>query len=251
ARIAAWGAAGTHLSKVFFRVNLAGALFTVLELGGSWLYNRLTTSAHDQWLQSTPWGKDAKLRADHTLGEYKELLANLMNAPQLTLSAFERGSWWKDLLLRPKPSDIHLSLPGLTLADFAPPMAGQPNRRLGIGARCVNLIRGGGFERTTTDDLTAHVLDSLRIVKLDPLVLCFDNLPVGLDQIPLPSQVLELGVCIQRLDEQGQWLSRNYYFRFEPRATGDFPPLPRGSVKQPLTMALVHTYLLEQPDDGQ
>lgn len=36
ARTAAWAAAGTRLSTVFFRFNLAGALFTALELGGTW-----------------------------------------------------------------------------------------------------------------------------------------------------------------------------------------------------------------------
>ena len=39
ARTAAWAAAGVRLSSVFFRVNLVGALFTALELGGNYLYN--------------------------------------------------------------------------------------------------------------------------------------------------------------------------------------------------------------------
>ncbi|MBN6830785.1 hypothetical protein, partial [Pseudomonas granadensis] len=54
ARTAAWAAAGTRLSTVFFRFNLAGALFTVLELSGSWLYSRFNLSAHDKWLTITP-----------------------------------------------------------------------------------------------------------------------------------------------------------------------------------------------------
>jgi hypothetical protein len=54
ARKAAWAAAGTRLSTVFFRFNLAGALFTVLELSGSWLFNRYNLSAHDKWLKTTP-----------------------------------------------------------------------------------------------------------------------------------------------------------------------------------------------------
>ncbi|MFD2883552.1 hypothetical protein ACFS4T_15490 [Pseudomonas lini] len=37
---------------MFFRFNLAGALFTVLELGGTWLYNRYNLSAHDKWLKN-------------------------------------------------------------------------------------------------------------------------------------------------------------------------------------------------------
>ena len=44
ARTTAWAAAGTRLSSVFFRFNLAGALFTVLEFVGTWLFNRYNLS---------------------------------------------------------------------------------------------------------------------------------------------------------------------------------------------------------------
>ncbi|MDY6842068.1 MAG: hypothetical protein SV429_11345 [Pseudomonadota bacterium] len=35
----AWATAGTRLSSLFARLNIAGLVFTVFELGGTWLYN--------------------------------------------------------------------------------------------------------------------------------------------------------------------------------------------------------------------
>ncbi|MFJ2282173.1 hypothetical protein ACIOUG_13635, partial [Pseudomonas sp. NPDC087803] len=81
ARTAAWAAAGTRLSTVFFRFNLAGALFTVLEISGTWLFNRYNMSAHDKWLKITPWSRDAEMRGDHSLDDYQSYLAFLIHAP--------------------------------------------------------------------------------------------------------------------------------------------------------------------------
>jgi hypothetical protein len=92
ARTAAWAAAGTRLSTVFFRFNLAGALFTVLELGGTWLFNRYNLSAHDKWLKTTPWSLDADHRGDHTLDEYQRYLAYLLHAPYAQLGPNKHDS---------------------------------------------------------------------------------------------------------------------------------------------------------------
>ncbi|SFN46887.1 hypothetical protein SAMN04487858_1372 [Pseudomonas sp. ok602] len=258
ARATAWAAAGTRLSSIYFRVNLAGALFTAIELAGTWLYNYYNTNAHDQWLQRTPWGKDKddRLPSNRSLDEYQDSLENLLQTPQITLGPVARDSWWKNLLLRAKPSDIHVVLMGLTLADLEPPMAGQPARRLGIWARRITHTlhsRGAGRTYTldTAEDITQEVINSLRIVQLKPLALRLDNPPSAQEPGLSQSHTLELGICIQRLDEQGKWLSRNYFFRFDATDTGKLFPLPQGAIKQPLVMALVHTYLLELPDHAQ
>ena len=181
ARTAAWAAAGTRLSTVFFRFNLAGALFTVLELGGTWLYNRYNLSAHDKWLKTTPWSLDTDHRGDHTLDEYQRYLAYLLNAPYAQLGPNEHDSWLKNLLLKAKPSDIHLVLPRLKLSDFQPPLSGQPAHRLGIGAHRLSVpLHSRGVPRERKDVISEEVANSLRIVQTGPdrLVLCLQY-PAG------------------------------------------------------------------------
>lgn len=139
ARTAAWAAAGTRLSSVFFRLNLAGALFTVLELSGAWLFNRYNLSAHDKWLKTTPWSRDAEMRGDHSLDEYQSYLAFLIHAPYAQLGPTPYDSWLKNLLFKARPSDIHLVLPRVTLETLLPPFGGKPTHRLGIGAHRISL----------------------------------------------------------------------------------------------------------------
>ncbi|BBI53372.1 hypothetical protein HORIV_57930 [Vreelandella olivaria] len=48
--------AGRHLGQVLGRVNLLGLVFSLLQLGGTWVYNRYNLDRHDRWLETTPWG---------------------------------------------------------------------------------------------------------------------------------------------------------------------------------------------------
>jgi hypothetical protein len=81
ARKTAWKVAGARLGSVFFRSSWAGGFFTILELAGTWLYNRYNTSGHDQWLQSTPWGLDVDKRKDLSLQEFQHYLTLQQFAP--------------------------------------------------------------------------------------------------------------------------------------------------------------------------
>ncbi len=251
ARTAAWAAAGTRLSTVFFRFNLAGALFTILELGGTWLYNRYNISAHDKWLKTTPWSLDADHRGDHTLDEYQRYLAYLLNAPYAQLGPNEHDSWLKNLLLKAKPSDIHLVLPRLKLNDFQPPLSGQPAHRLGIGAHRLSVpVHNRGVPRERKDVICEEVANSLRIVQTGPdrLVLCLQY-PVDPDSEFTPaSETLELAVCIQTLNAKGVWESLTDVIHLNPRGKGHFPSLPRQSVTEHPPLLLVETHLLELAD---
>ena len=251
ARTAAWAAAGTRLSTVFFRFNLAGALFTVLELGGTWLYNRYNLSAHDKWLKTTPWSLDADERGDHTLDEYQSYLAYLLHAPYAQLGPNKHDSWLKDLLLKAKPKDIHLVLPGLKLNDFQPPLSGQPAHRLGIGAHRLSVpLHSRGVPRERKDVISEEVANSLHIVQTGPdrLVLCLQY-PVDPDSEFTPaSETLELAVCIQTLNAKGAWVSRIRVIRLNPRTESHFPALPSNSVTEHPPMLLVETHLLELAD---
>ncbi|MGF6516689.1 hypothetical protein ABH912_004155 [Pseudomonas sp. BT76 TE3572] len=251
ARTAAWAAAGTRLSTVFFRFNLAGALFTVLELGGTWLYNRYNISAHDKWLKTTPWSLDTNHRGDHTLDEYQRYLGYLLNAPYTQLGPNEHDSWLKNFLLKAKPSDIHLVLPRLKLNDFQPPLSGQPAHRLGIGAHRLSVpLHSRGVSRERKDVISEEVANSLRIVQTGPdwLMLCLQY-PVDPDTEFTPaSETLELAVCIQTLNAKGVWESLTDVIHLNPRGKGHFPALPRQSVTGHPPLLLVETHLLELAD---
>ncbi|VVM55663.1 hypothetical protein PS676_01004 [Pseudomonas fluorescens] len=251
ARTVAWAAAGTRLSTVFFRFNLAGALFTVLELSGTWLYNRYNLSAHDKWLKTTPWSLDTDHRGDHTLDEYQHYLGYLLNAPYAQLGPNEHDSWLKNFLLKAKPSDIHLVLPRLKLSDFQPPLSGQPAHRLGIGAHRLSVpLHSRGKSRERKDVISEEITDNLRIVQAGPdrLVLCLQY-PVDPDSEFTPaSETLELAVCVQTLNAKGVWESRTEVIHLNPRAEGHFPSLPRQSVTEHPPLLRVETHLLELAD---
>ena len=251
ARTAAWAAAGTRLSTVFFRFNLAGALFTILELGGTWLYNRYNLSAHDKWLKTTPWSLDSETRGNHTLDEYQRYLAYLLNAPYAQLGPNDHDSWLKNLLLKAQPSDIHLVLPRLKLNDFQPPLSGHPTHRLGIGAHRIAIpLHSRGTPRERKDVISEEVANSLRIVQTGPdrLVLCLQY-PVDPDAAFTPaSETLELAVCIQTLNANGAWVSHIRVIHLNPRGDGRFPALSPQSVTEHPPMLLVETHLLELAD---
>ncbi|WP_448646505.1 toxin VasX [Pseudomonas mohnii] len=254
ARKAAWAAAGTRLSTVFFRFNLAGALFTVLELSGSWLFNRYNLSAHDKWLKTTPWSRDAEMRGDHSLDEYQSYLAFLIHAPYAQLGPTPYDSWLKNLLFKAKLSDIHLVLPRVTLETLLPPFGGKPTHRLGIGAHRISLpLHSQGAPRERKDVISDEVVSSLRIVRSTPdgLVLCL-RYPVnpGAEYTPA-KETLELAVCIQALNAKGEWASRTSVIHVDPRGEGHFSVVASQLVKEKPPVLHVETEFLEQADHAE
>jgi hypothetical protein len=252
ARTAAWAAAGTRLSTVFFRVNLAGLLFTVLELGGTWLFNRYNISAHDKWLKTTPWSLDSDERGNYTLDQYQRYLGELLHAPSAQLGLNKHDSLLKNLFLRAKPSDIHLTLPRMKLSDFQPPLSGKPSHRLGIGAhRLFRPIDSRGTARERKDVISNEVTDSLQVVQADPLIVCLQY-PLNRNAPMAPVvETLELGVCVQTLNAKGEWISRTHVIHLNPRGEGHFPSLPPKSVTEHPPLLLVETHLLELADHAQ
>ncbi|MFC6689745.1 hypothetical protein ACFQD2_00020 [Pseudomonas lini] len=226
-------------------------MFTVLELGGTWLYNRYNLSAHDKWLKTTPWSLDSETRGNHTLDEYQRYLAYLLHAPYTQLGPNEHDSWLKNLLLKAKPKDIHLVLPGLKLNDFQPPLSGQPTHRLGIGAHRLSVpLHSRGVPRERKDVISEEVANSLRIAQTGPdrLVLCLQY-PLDPDAEFTPaSEILELAVCIQTLNANGVWVSHIRVIRLNPRGEGRFPALAPQSVTEHPPLLLVETHLLELAD---
>lgn len=227
ARAAAWAASGARFSSVFFRVNLAGAMFTLLELGGTWLYNRYNTSPHDQWLESTPWSLDDDKRKALSLGDYQRKLTGLLQAPQVQVGRKFHGDWWQDMLLQAKPGRIHLILPGLSLANLQEPLMGKPSHQLSLGAyRVIRAQWERGFDRDQWAIVSDDVVSSLRVVQSAPLILGLDY-P---DERERPSTVVRaaliLAVAVQTYDSEGQAHSQRYHLRLEPKGEGIFPVAP-------------------------
>jgi hypothetical protein len=254
ARTTAWAAAGTRLSTVFFRFNLAGALFTVLELSGTWLFNRYNLSVHDKWLKITPWSRDTRMRGDHSLEDYQSYLAFLIHAPYAQLGLNPHDSWLKNLLFKAKASDIHLVLPRLTLSDLQPPFGGKSKYRLGLGAHRISIpLHSRGAPRERKDVISDEILSSLRLVKSSPegLVLCLQY-PVDPDSEFIPAkETLELAVCIQKLNDKGEWAARTRVIHLDPRDEGHFDVVTPQIVKENPPMLLVEAQFLEQSDHAE
>jgi hypothetical protein len=247
ARTAAWAASGARLSSVFFRANLAGALFTALELGGSYYYNKYNTSAHDQWLQATPWGLDPSKRQALSLTQYQHALVALMQAPSVQVGHVEEDVWWKNLLLGAKVGDIHLLLPGLDTTAFLAPMEGRPSHQLYLGAYRITTARTDRVRTTERWEILSELVEArLRRVEGDQMILCVDYPPPH-ERMVGTSEELMLVVVIQSTDASGRPQQRTYCIRLDPKASGAFPavdqvpPPPHAPLLQvePLLLELV------------
>ncbi|MBK5375823.1 hypothetical protein JFT81_14400 [Pseudomonas sp. TH43] len=227
-RTAAWAASGVRLSSVFFRANLAGALFTALELGGNYVYNYYNTTPHDQWLQSTPWGEDASKRKSLSLAGYQSSLIAIVQAPSVQVGRVEYDSWWKNLLLRAKIGDIHLLLPGLDTAAFIAPLGGQPSHQLKIGAYRINTILVDARQTIERWEILSEPVDArLRRIEDQQIVLCV-GYPETEERIVGKSQEeLMLVVAIQSTGSNGIAQQRTHYIRVDPRSSGAFPSIDR------------------------
>jgi hypothetical protein len=254
ARVAAWAAAGTRLSSVFFRFNLAGALFTILELAGSWLFNRYNISAHDKWLKISPWSRDVEMRGDYSLDDYQSYLAFLIHAPYAQLGPNPYDSWLENLLLKAKPSDIHLILPRLTLNDLSCALGSKPAQLLSIGAHRISTgLHSRGAPKELREVISDEIVRSLRVVKSTPegLVLCLQY-PIDPNFEFTPAkEILELAVRIQALNAKGEWVSRTRIIQMDPRENGHFSVIAPHLVKEKPPVLPVETQFLERTEHAE
>jgi len=248
ARHAAWALAGPRLATVFFRFNIAGALFTALELGGTWWYNRNNTTLHDDWLLSTPWSQDAEKRNDSTLETYQQTLLGVIQRPSAAVIHGSHDSWWRDLLLPPKHIDIALAFPGLSRAELEQPLAGQPTACLGISAYRIRTVRYDKGESM----VRWHPLDELG------LELAASSLLVLRVERPRPvsgaigghtQEELLLELRVERLNERGQYRTERHTIRLAPGKSGEYPASQANIQGQAAARLLVDPLLLPDAQD--
>ena len=233
AREAAWVASGTRLATVFFRANLFGGMFTLLELGGTWLYNRYNTTPHDEWLQSTPWSREFDKRRNLTLVEFQNHLTKLLQAPFVQIKGVSGDSFWLSLLPNTKVGEIFLIVPGLSVADFHASLEGKIRNKLFIGAQRITKIMHGGRERPAEqrEVISDEVCLGLQLVVSnqkqmgngEPLML---KLIYPRNPEPVVGKVSEellLVINLQYFDENEQVMEQTRCIRFNILEEGRFP----------------------------
>ncbi|WPX67734.1 toxin VasX [Pseudomonas sp. MH9.2] len=247
ARLAAWAAAGTRLSTIFFRVNMAGILFTALELSGTWFYNRYNLSRHDQWLQTTPWSRDTDRRLSLPLSEYQKNLHVQVKAPKIEVWPEQ-----SDNQSTPSTTRIVLHLPTTSSADLMKPFG---------NSKAKTVLRIGGYEvRTHTTRVnpverwtvaTDALIQKLRIKQATPLVLELEA-PTR-EYRPTATERDELVVTVELGDfspEDGAYLLNVYQFRVPLDGQGgeiaDKNLEPQG---EKCTFYLIDPLQLPQEDD--
>lgn len=111
--------AGRYLGQVLARVNLLGLVFSLLQLGGTWVYNRYNLDRHDRWLETTPWGSANR---DSSLEAYTEELVSINQAIHATL------------VRRDDQYLIGIVLPSLAKEALQAPLGGRPPVRISFQA---------------------------------------------------------------------------------------------------------------------
>ncbi len=251
-RRTAWAVAGTRLSSVFLRFNIAGAFFTALELGGTWWYNRNNTTSHDDWLSCTPWSRDAAKRQDYPLATYQQRLRGVIQSPSVRVEHGSHGSWWRDLLSSPASTNITLVLPGLSREVLAPPLAGRPVARLGLGAYRIRSIRyDKGPSLVRWHPISELIADDLQLATAGPLTLRVPR-PTPLEGITggIPHEDLLLDIVVEWLDKQGRYRPERHTIRLSPHREGDYTPAKQAIQGQAAPALLIDPLLLPDADDA-
>lgn len=256
AREIAWLASGKRLSTVFFRFSLAGGLFTLLELAGTWMYNHYNTSAHDQWLQSTPWGLETDKQKNLSLAGFQSHLQALLQAPFVQVKRRPERSYLAGWFPATHVGEITINLPGLNLQDFQAPLGGQPPHGLKVGARrFITVLDGGRRPRKYAQELSEPVQAGLFRVETGApntpglrLNLSYPNHPERINGKLHEELLLELQ--LMSLDEQGQPVVRSHLIHFNPFEEGRYPSAAHPSPSPALTLLAVDVLALKEIPDA-
>lgn len=244
---AAWAAAGTRLSSLFFRFNIAGALFTALELAGTAWYNRHNTDAHDDWLLSTPWSLDPEKRQNHSLSYFQQSLQGVINQPQIKVTHEGHNNWFKDWFLPPSKINIALELPGLSRGALEQPLAGRPPARLSLKAYSVRTVRyDKGTPESQTSPITEQVAHGLQLLSTEPLQLQIQPPQLRQSIGGHTTEELLLELQIEQLNEKGQYQPEYHTIRFSSRDEGKYKFTTQEHQGNPTTWVQVNPQLLPE-----
>lgn len=217
-----WATAGPHLASVFWRFNAIGLAFSVLQLGGTWLYNRHNISQHDQWLLGSPWGTES---GNASLEHYLNELRRISQAAHITLEEVYTESWRPNWTRSPDHYQLALHLPGLSTEALQPPLVGQAPVRLALKAWQVQPIQI--WQRDGTLRAPEHWLEATtELAEALAIGTDADNDHVVLSG-PAPAhrrtphgyrtEHWVIGVRLEHLDDTGSYQASDVYIYINPR----------------------------------
>ena len=252
ARAAAWITSGARLSHVFYRFSLVGGLFTLLELAGTWLFNHYNTSAHDQWLQSTPWGLETDKQKNLSLAGFQSHLQALLQAPFVQVERRPEHSHLAGWFPANQVGEITINLPGLSLQDFEAPLGGQPHHGLKVGARrFITVLDGGRRPRKYAEELSEPV--QARLFRVETGAPVTPGLKLNLSYPNHPERIngklheeLLLELQLRSLDEQGQPVVRSHFIHLNPFEEGRYPSADQSLPSPALTLLTVDIWALKE-----
>ncbi len=131
----AWATAGRTLSGLFARLSVAGLVFTVFELGGTWLYNRYNLSERDKWLQTTPWSQEPEQVHNGALEAYGKAFARIGDSVTIDEVSGEDEELF----------GLRLTCHGLPADSLMEPLEGKTPHRVSIAAWRIQLGQRGMF----------------------------------------------------------------------------------------------------------
>lgn len=218
ARAEAWAVAGRTLSGLFARLNVAGLVFSVFELGGTWLYNRYNLSERDKWLQTTPWSREPEQVHNGSLDDYVEAFARIGNSVTLDEVPGEDE----------EPSRLRLNCHGLPADSLMEPLEGNAPHRLSIAAWRIQPGRRGMFSLQPEAWVPCNgaILGSLeQSVDTDHLQLAFRPPAHEKTQHGIRTRELGLMVKLETLQEDGVYTGAVYMLKVTPDAQYPLTPV--------------------------
>ncbi|KAA0690870.1 hypothetical protein DT594_17795 [Halopseudomonas laoshanensis] len=240
-RGSSWAVAGPRLSTVFFRVNLAGALFTVLELGGTWWYNRHNLSHHDAWLHATPWSRDADKRGNLSLTDYQDQLQSILHVPVAELRHTRQGNWISGMLGAYQGVEVDIQLPGLSRSALLAPVGTPAPVQLSLAGYQIRKEGRRNVERwqPISEDLNVNTeMNSTGPLQLRISSPAFPESSAKLD--------LLLVLSIETLDSEGRYKSQEHSIRLRTQSEGLYPATEQHISGAPAPRIILDPHFLTQ-----
>lgn len=218
---ATWARAGSRLASVFWRVNVVGLAFSVLQLGATWFYNRHNISQHDQWLLTSPWGGEG---GDERLEHYLQELQRITQAAHITLEEVYSDSWVPDFVRDPDHYILALHLPGITPESLQPPLVGKAPMRVSLKAWQVQPVkiwpRDGTIKAAESWlDASAELTQAL-VVNADEedghAVLSGSTPAHRLTERGYATEHWIVGIQLEQLDGEGNYQESEAYIYIDP-----------------------------------
>jgi len=214
----AWATAGRTLSGLFARLNVAGLVFTVFELGGTWLYNRHNLSERDRWLQTTPWSLESERVHDSSLEDYAEAFARIGDSVTLDEVPAEDE----------EPSRLQLSCYRLPPDSLTEPSESKSPYRVSITAWRIQPGTRGMFSLhpETWVPCTGAIIASMeQHVDIDYLQLTFRPPAHEKTRYGPPTSELSLMVKLETLQADGTYTGAVYMLKATPDSRYPLTPV--------------------------